>query len=163
MSIPSLRGPAAALGGALLVVLACRGELQTAGEVETGPLPAAAVVERSEQQEIGGRQILFGDLHVHTTFSNDAFLLSLPPMLLVAVSWMAGAWWAWDKGRNTFMVATMGAVPLRMFFVLGWAWLVISIPGLPGKVFLPALMLHWVAFTIPEIAMLLEFNRETTE
>jgi hypothetical protein len=89
-----------------------------------------------------------------------AFLLSLPPMAVVALSWMAGAWWAWDRGKNVFMVATMGGIPLRLVLVLAWAWLVISIPGVPVKVFLPALMLHWALVTVPEIAMLLEFSRK---
>jgi hypothetical protein len=46
--------------------------------------------------------------------------------------------------------------------VLAWAWLVLSIPGISLGVFLPALMLHWVAFAVPEIAMLLEFSRKAT-
>jgi hypothetical protein len=75
---PCLR--AALLGAALLVWTACGGELQTAGEPETSPIPADAVSQRAGRQALGGRQILFGDLHVHTTFSNDAFLLSLPMM-----------------------------------------------------------------------------------
>jgi hypothetical protein len=90
-----------------------------------------------------------------------AFLLSLPPVVLIALSWMAGAWWAWDKSKNVFMVATMGGIPLRLLLVLAWAWLVLSIPGVPVKVFLPALMLHWALVTVPEIAMLVEFSRKT--
>ncbi len=43
---------------------------------------AAAARQRDAAREIGassgGRQILFGDLHVHTTISFDAFMLNLP-------------------------------------------------------------------------------------
>jgi len=59
-----------------------------AGEVAAEPLPQASIARRAERQEQARvvfeapasprRQILFGDLHVHTTFSNDAFVLSLP-------------------------------------------------------------------------------------
>src|SRR5205823_1608601 len=52
------------------------------GSVHPTPLPPAAVSSRTRELAPAGggaaRQILFGDLHVHTTFSSDAFQLSLP-------------------------------------------------------------------------------------
>lgn len=58
----------------------CGGEHQGPGEVTARPLPAARVAARTERQRAvePAAQILFGDLHVHTTFSADAFLMSLP-------------------------------------------------------------------------------------
>jgi hypothetical protein len=73
------------------LVAACRGRHEGPGEVSPARLPAAVVAARQSHQAAAFRhlaprqppqspakQILFGDLHVHTTFSVDAFLRSLP-------------------------------------------------------------------------------------
>ncbi len=62
------------------------GATRGAGRVEAVRLPEPLVAARAARREaaaqaIGaaeGKQILFGDLHAHTTFSSDAFLWSLP-------------------------------------------------------------------------------------
>lgn len=59
------------------------GTYQDAGKVEGKRIPdvelAARVAGSSDgEQASRPKQILFGDLHVHTTFSADAFLISLP-------------------------------------------------------------------------------------
>ena len=80
---------AVALG---LVGIGC-GEHEGPGEITAGRVPPEVVSERRRaRMETAralaedaapvspARQILFGDLHVHTTFSADAFLMSLPIM-----------------------------------------------------------------------------------
>jgi hypothetical protein len=80
-----------AIGALLLGVLALLGsgvlgQRWGPGEVQGAALPAEAVRARAERQEsgaggvgrAGAKQILFGDLHVHSTFSLDAFLMALP-------------------------------------------------------------------------------------
>ncbi len=86
------------LSAALVVLLAAAvyvtgilqgwyGKLEEAGTISVSEPRAAAVTqlddERQRQGASGlgadtGKQILFGDLHVHTTFSSDAFRMSLP-------------------------------------------------------------------------------------
>ncbi|MGH0036308.1 MAG: DUF3604 domain-containing protein [Myxococcota bacterium] len=76
------------LVGVAIVVLGrgWLGTLDVGGEPTPTPRAAASVAARSADQAAAARslgrdepkQILFGDLHVHTTFSLDAFMLSLP-------------------------------------------------------------------------------------
>jgi hypothetical protein len=79
-------------------------------------------------------------------------------MALCAGSWMLGAWWAWHRDNYMLMAVTMGAVPVRIFLVLGWVWLVISIPGVPVLAFVLGLMWHWLVFSVPEMGMLYELS-----
>jgi hypothetical protein len=91
----------------------------------------------------------------------EACLLALPPMVLCALSWMAGAWWGSSKNQLALMAVTLGAIPMRVLLVLVWAWLVFSIPGMVKLVFVLALMGHWMVFAIPEIAMVIELTGRT--
>jgi hypothetical protein len=86
--MPRLRAP---LVLALLVSLAgCRGELENDGTIAGPAWPPADVAKRAAGDRAAlarlvpdaapAKQILFGDLHVHTTFSVDAFMRTLPFM-----------------------------------------------------------------------------------
>jgi len=62
------------------------GQHRGPGEIKGEEIPATIVEERQADQTSAARsmsvtqpkQIMFGDLHVHTTFSTDAFLWALP-------------------------------------------------------------------------------------
>lgn len=79
--------------GALLLLAGCRGEAQGPGRIGGRALPVADVAARAALQkkaavsvaaaahaDVPDDQILFGDLHVHSTWSADAFMMSLPLM-----------------------------------------------------------------------------------
>ncbi len=76
------------LGIWILIKLDVQGSRETAGTIQGGALPASWQSARQQDQTAAaaavqapaGKQILFGDLHVHSTFSMDAFLWALPTM-----------------------------------------------------------------------------------
>jgi hypothetical protein len=78
---------------AVLLLLACGGGDRPPGEIEGAPRPAASLAAAAKAQVAAQKklarafdaerhavpkQILFGDLHAHTTYSLDAFAWSLP-------------------------------------------------------------------------------------
>ncbi len=84
---------AGALVGAILIIIAAPETDRSAGLIQGGPrstdsveaIRSAREVARlaiedqsSWEPEADARQILFGDLHVHSTFSIDAFVYALP-------------------------------------------------------------------------------------
>ncbi len=85
-------------------------------------------------------------------------LLAMPPILFMALSWMAGAWYTYDKNRQLGMLLTVGMMPVRLAFFGAWIWLVGYVPGLNMGALVVTMMVFWGLFTVPEIAMLASFT-----
>lgn len=89
-----------------------------------------------------------------------ACLLGAPPMVVGALSWMAGAWWAWDKDQRVLMAATVGTMPARLFLGLAWVWVVTTLREVPLIPFVFSMMWYWMVFAVPEFVMLVELSQK---
>lgn len=86
-------------------------------------------------------------------------LLGLPPTVFMALSWVAGAWYAWDKDKSIFYACTMGAMPLRIGIGLMWSLFVLQLSDVNQGAYFIGAMVFWVAFTIVEVKILIEFSQ----
>jgi hypothetical protein len=90
-----------------------------------------------------------------------SMIMGFTPILFIALTWMAAAWWAWDKDRGIFLAVTMGGIPIRMAFGLVWvAMCVQCVPDLDSGAMFLSMMVYWIIFTIPEIGMLQEMSKK---
>jgi len=87
-----------------------------------------------------------------------AFLLSIPPNVFLAATWMAGAWWAYEKGFGTFMISTMGMMPVRFMVYIPWVYALSKIPSIPRTPLMVGIAIHFAICLIPEITMLANLN-----
>jgi len=89
-----------------------------------------------------------------------SMLMGLPPMLFIAATWMVGAWYAWDKEFPIFMSLTIGAMPIRFGVGLLWSIFAVNLPGVDQLAYFMGMMIFWIAFTIPEFTMLIDFSNK---
>lgn len=143
-------------------------------KIERKTYPSVNWKERKEMKNkvfVKHLKIFFGLVIFYHLFVSVPFLLAytpyamiaalaMPPMALITLSWMAAAWWAWDKDRFIFFAVTLGAVPLRLGLALLYAVICLSIPNINPQLFAIALMINWILFTIAEFAMVLDFGKK---
>ena len=81
-----------------------------------------------------------------------ALILSLPPMIVIVLSWMVPA--QYIKMSNPMIIAlTVGMIPMRVLIVCAYAYWC-STMGINLMALVIGMMWHWAIFSIPELMLL---------
>lgn len=88
-----------------------------------------------------------------------AVFISIPPMLLLALSWMLPVW-KFGKSRYILMAMTIGASPVRIFAGVAFSYLIYTIPGVNFVAFFIGMVCHYSLFLGIEISMFSNFSKQ---
>ncbi len=91
-----------------------------------------------------------------------ALLISIPPMLLVSLSWMAGMWKFFDDDHNILLIATVGMIPVRMAVVVAFTLALTWYSNVLIGAFVIGMIIHWALFAVPEMLMMHRFGKQFT-
>ncbi len=89
----------------------------------------------------------------------EAFLISIPPMLLVSFSWMAGMWKFFDD-HNILLIATVGMIPIRMAVVVAFTLALALYSDVLIGALVIGMIIHWALFAVPEMLMMHRFEKQ---
>ncbi len=97
--------------------------------------------------------------YIASSVLGKTLLISMFPMLLVTLSWMAPAWIFFDK-RKLVLTMTVGMMPLRIMFVLGFVYLIIThFPMIHIATLGVGMMGHWILFFIAETYLMIQYGK----
>lgn len=88
-----------------------------------------------------------------------AFLISIPPMFLVTLSWMIATWKFRDDRRFFLLASTVGMMPVRIIAVTMFTMMLVWYSDVVIAAFVIGMMIHWVLFAVPEMGMMLQLTK----
>lgn len=87
----------------------------------------------------------------------QSLFLSLPPILLLILSWIIPGW-LFLYNPALLLPTTLGAIPIHIVWIVAFVYLVKTfLPHIEISVLVTGMMGHWVLFSIVEISMLHHF------
>jgi len=107
---------------------------------------------------IGSVVCIIAPLWVVNKVLGEAFLISIPPMLLMSLSWMAGTWKFFDD-RRFLIIVTVGMMPIRIILVLAFTLMLVRYSDVVILAFVIGMVIHWVLFAVPEMMMMYQFSK----
>lgn len=89
-----------------------------------------------------------------------AFALGVPPMIIIACSWIVGCWWVFNKGFALFTGATAGLIPVRIAVYCAWCLFVHKfIPEASIAAMVLSSIAHWIIFMSVEVWVFVAYSK----